>query len=49
MKKGDLSWDTIGKLILVVAFLLIFVLIIFLLKDKLYNLYDGFRSFLGLG
>ncbi len=35
MKKGDISWDTIVKLVLVVALLLFVILMIYLLRDKI--------------
>lgn len=37
MKKGEITWDTIVKLVLGVAILLIVILILWYIKAKLYG------------
>lgn len=44
MKRGSLTWDTIGKLVLAVAFLLIMLYLIFLSKDKLFELGETIKD-----
>ncbi|HZX12659.1 MAG TPA: hypothetical protein VFE88_04355 [Candidatus Nanoarchaeia archaeon] len=35
MRKGDLAWDTIGKLVIGLAFMVVLALIIFFARDKM--------------
>jgi|GEM_PF-2522042 len=48
MKRGSLTWDTIGKLVLAVAFLLIMLYLIFLSKDKLFEIGEKIKDVLAL-
>ncbi len=38
--KKALAWDVLGKIILAIAVLLILLLIIYVLKDKMYSLWE---------
>ena len=49
MKKADLAWDKIGKLILILAVLIILIAISLLFKDKIYQVLDGLKEFLRFG
>ena len=49
MKKGDLTWDTIGKILIALAILVFIILMIFLLKDKSYSLLDRIKDILAFG
>ena len=43
-KKGDLAWDTIGKLVIALAFLLLMLVILYLFKDKLIGITDQIKA-----
>ena len=53
MKKGDLSLETVGKLLLGLVLLIIVVLMIYYLKGKLYgdegSLVELFKGFIRFG
>lgn len=49
MKKGDISWDTIVKMVLVVALLLFVILMIYLLRDKITLVGTKVNDFLRFG
>tara|TARA_Y100000310_G_C20399187_1_gene676580 strand:- start:210 stop:356 length:147 start_codon:yes stop_codon:yes gene_type:complete len=48
MKKGSLTWDTIGKLILAVAFLLLFLVLLYMSSDKFSAVGDKIKDVLGV-
>ena len=37
MKKGELHWDELGKVIIALIVLIVIILIIWFLRDKLYS------------
>jgi len=49
MKKGDVAWDTIAKLMIALAFLLLAGIIIFLFRDKMVALLDQIKRILRFG
>lgn len=49
MKKAELAWDKIGKLILILLALVILIAIAFLFKDKLYEIFNNFKEFVRFG
>ncbi len=49
MKKGSLTWDTLGKIVLGVAFLLLILYLIFVSKDKLVEVGGGLLNVLKFG
>ena len=49
MKKGDIAWDTIAKLIIALVFLLLISVALYLLKDKMYALLDQIKRALRFG
>ena len=49
MKKGDIAWDTIAKLLIALAFLLIISLMLYLFKDKLAALFESSKRILRFG
>ena len=44
MKRGALTWDYIGKILIGVAFLLILALVIWMLKGELYELFERLKE-----
>ncbi|MBS3146372.1 hypothetical protein J4471_01610 [Candidatus Woesearchaeota archaeon] len=40
MKKGEITWDELGKALIAIIILLIILLIIWMSKDKLINLLE---------
>ncbi len=48
-KKGDFSWEQIAKLLIVIVFLLILLIMIWLLRDKLFSLFDKLKDILRFG
>ncbi len=48
-KKGELGWEEIAKILLVLVFLIIMIAIAFLFRDKLVNLIEGIKSILRFG
>jgi len=49
MKKGDVTWDEVAKLIIALAVLIFLVIAIWLLKDKIIDLFDKFMNVLRFG
>jgi len=49
MKKGELTWDFLGKIILALIALLIIIILGFLFKDKVNEFIDNIPKLLGLG
>ena len=49
MAKGDLAWDTIGKMILGLVFLLIIILVIYAFREKLSDMLAGLKRGLRFG
>ena len=48
-KKGDLGWEEIAKIILVLFFLIILILIITLYRDKALEVINNLKDFLRFG
>ena len=44
MKRGALTWDYVGKILIGVAFLLILSLIIYMLKGSLYDVFERMKE-----
>ena len=49
MKKGDMTWEEIGKLLIALAVLLFLIIAAWLLRDKMIELFDKFKTFLRFG
>lgn len=49
MARGDIAWDTIGKLLIALAFLLLAVLIIYLFRDKMLDLLEQIKRVMRFG
>ncbi len=49
MRKGDLAGETVVKLLIALAFLLILTIALYLLKDKMVSLLDGIKRTLRFG
>ncbi|MEW6063492.1 MAG: hypothetical protein AB1571_03950 [Nanoarchaeota archaeon] len=49
MKKGDITWDEIAKLIIALTVLIFLVIAVWLLKDKIVDLFDKFLAVLRFG
>ncbi len=49
MKKGELAWEVIVKLVFVVAVLLFLLLVVYLLREKLFALFERMTGFLRFG
>ena len=48
-KRGELGWEQIAKIIIVLVVLIILIVIGFLFKDRLYELADQLKDFLRFG
>ncbi len=48
-KKGELHWDELGKILMVLVFLVIILLIIFSAKTKQFNLIESLKNILRFG
>jgi len=50
MKRGDLAWDFLGKIILALVVLFIVIFVAWLMRDKFAEIIKNFpKLFLGLG
>ncbi len=49
MKRGALTWDYIGKILIGVAFLLILALVIWMFKGNLYDVFEKFKEVVTFG
>jgi len=49
MNKKGLAWETFGKIVLALAVLLILIGIVYVLKDKMYELWDKIVNIFRLG
>ena len=50
MKRGDLAWDFMGKIILALVVLFIVAFVAWLMRDKFAEIIENFpKLFLGLG
>ena len=50
MKKGELTWDTLGKIVLALVLLFVIIFILWLLRDKLAEFIENYpRIFVGFG
>ena len=49
MKRAELAWDKIGKLILILIALIILIAITFLFKDRLYGVFNSLKDFVRFG
>ena len=49
MKKGDVAWDTIAKLLMALVLLLILAVALYLMKDKMVSLFDHIKRVLRFG
>lgn len=47
MKKGDITWETIVKLIIILIILVILITLTFLFKNRLFDLFSAIKSTLG--
>ena len=48
-KKGDLELDELGKALIAIVILIVLVVIVWLLKDKLYSVWENFKNLLRFG
>ena len=48
-KKGDFTFEQIGKILLALAFLIVLILIAFLFKDKLISIIEYFKNIIKFG
>ena len=48
-KKGDFTFEQIGKILLALAFLIILILIAFLFKDKLVQVIENIKNIVRFG
>lgn len=48
MKRGSLTWDTIGKLILAIAFLLLMLVLLYMARDKFVEVGDKIKDVFGV-
>lgn len=48
-KKGDLGWEEIAKIILVIVFLIILILIVTLYKDKSLDVIEKIKDLIRFG
>jgi hypothetical protein len=46
LKKGNLTWDEIGKLLIFIVVLIVILVIVWIFKDKLLSLLDKFKTLL---
>lgn len=49
MKKGEIAWDTIAKLLLALAFLLILSIALYLMRDKMALILERITRILRFG
>ena len=50
MKRGELTWDTLGKIVLALVLFFILIFILWLLRDKLAEFIENYpRIFVGFG
>ncbi len=49
MKKAEIHWDTIVKLIIALLILLFLIMLTFILKDQILEIFNGFMRFLRFG
>ena len=50
MKRGELTWDTLGKIVLALVLLFVIIFILWLLRDKLAEFIENYpRIFVGFG
>jgi len=50
MKKGEITWDYLGKILIILAIFAFVVLLIWVLRDKSFDLFSNFKdTILGLG
>ena len=49
IKKAEIEWDTLVKIMIAVVFLAIATMLIFMSKGKLGSLFDSLKSFLRFG
>ena len=50
MKRGELTWDVLGKIILALVLLFVTLFILWLIRDKLAEFIENFpRIFVGFG
>jgi len=44
MKKGEISWDYLGRILIILAIFLIIVLLMWLFRDKLYLVWNHIKE-----
>jgi len=48
-KKGEMGWEEISKILIVILFLIVMIAIAFLFKDKLYTLVEDIKTLVRFG
>jgi hypothetical protein len=48
-KKGEIGWEEISKILIVILFLIIIIAIAILFKDKLYKLVEEIKTLVRFG
>jgi len=48
-KKGELGWEEVAKIIIVLVFLIIIITIVYLFKDKTSSLLESIKNILRFG
>ena len=44
MKKGEITWDTLGKILIILVIFVFIILAIWIFREKLYDIFGGFKS-----